>query len=51
MQVASLVFVLEVLTCTAAIVNGTLYMYGFRTSTSAQQNDNTWSRRRYSSAR
>lgn len=26
----------------SAIVNGTLYMYGFRTSTSAQQDSNTW---------
>lgn len=26
-----------------AIVNGTLYMYGFRTTTDAQQNSDTWS--------
>lgn len=26
----------------SAIVNGTLYMYGFRTSTSPQQDSNTW---------
>ena len=28
----------------SAIVNGTLYMYGFRTSTDAQQKTNTWSK-------
>lgn len=27
----------------SAIVNGTLYMYGFRTTTDAQQNSDTWS--------
>lgn len=27
----------------SAIVNGTLYMYGFRRTTEAQQKDNTWS--------
>lgn len=28
----------------STVVNGTLYMYGFRTTTSAQQSDNTWSK-------
>lgn len=28
----------------SAIVNGTLYMYGFRTTTDAQQKTDTWSR-------
>jgi hypothetical protein len=28
----------------STIVNGTLYMYGFRTSTSAKQNSDTWSK-------
>lgn len=33
----------KMLTYAAAIVNGTLYMYGFRTTTDAKQTDNTWS--------
>ena len=28
----------------STIVNGTLYMYGFRTTTDSQQKDNTWSK-------
>ena len=28
----------------STVVNGTLYMYGFRTSTEQQQTDNTWSK-------
>ena len=28
----------------AAVVNGTLYMYGFRTSNDSQQKSNTWSK-------
>ena len=31
----------------SAVVNGTLYMYGFRRTTDAQQTQNTWSTFRY----